>query len=176
MIGYTFGNPVRGVSAHVGATITSLIGFGEDGALQASLSRAIHVSEHSATFAGISASNVAAWGDAANSPPAYAAYLSHLFTVTGPNGEIPFQLTAGYGDHAATADGSDTNDREAFVGIGVGISRSLNVSLSGTAKELYAGIGFGIKELPHWSFSLGAFDVTQAQGERQIAVTISRGF
>jgi hypothetical protein len=176
LLGYTFGNPVRGVSAHVGATITSLIGFAEDGALQASLSRALHVSESSATFAGVSATNVAAWGDAADGPPAYAAYLSHLFTVNGGRGEMPVQLTIGYGDHAATADGSGINDQEPFVGIGVGVSQSINLSLSGTTKEIYAGMGFALRKLPRWNFSLGVFDVTQAQGHRQLALTIARGF
>lgn len=177
LLGYTFGNPMRGVSVHVGATITSLIGFAEDGALQASLSRAVNVSGSSATFAGISASNVAAWGDAANSPPAYAAYLSHLFTATSAQGtEIPIQLTAGFGDHAATSGGSGSNEQQPFVGLGVGISKAMNVSLSGTTKELYAGVGFGFRKLPHWSFSFGAFDVTQAQGDRQFALTIARGF
>lgn len=176
VLGYTLGHPVHGVSVTLGTTITSLKGFGKDGAFQISLSRALMVHQSSLTFAGVSAFNIGAWGDATNSPPGYAAYVSHLTALPFDRGEMPVQITIGYGDQVAPAGRRRSYDRVAFAGVGFGLSKSVNVSLAATPKEIYAGFGFGFEKLPLWSFSFGAYDLTQNQGRRQLALTVARSF
>lgn len=175
-LGYTLGNPVRGLSATFGATVTSLKDFGDDGALQVSLSRALAVRDNSLTFAGVSATNLAAWGLAKDNPPAYSIYLSHLFALPLQTGELPVQITVGYGDQVAPDGSAQAYDRVPFAGLGFGLSDSVSLSIAATQNEIYAGVGFGISALPDWTFSFGAYDITQAQGRRQFALSIARGF
>ncbi|MEM9318923.1 MAG: hypothetical protein AAGA70_07930 [Pseudomonadota bacterium] len=174
--GYTVGNPIENVSLTFGLAITSLEGFGDSGSLSVSAARAISVGPRSLTFAGVSASNLAAWGDAEDSPEAYAAYVSHLRTLRTNSGEIPILLTAGWGDQITIDEDTGAIEEGIFVGVGVGVARNLSVSVSATETQLNTGIGFSIPDLPRISVSMGVFDVTNNVERRQFSLGVSLGF
>lgn len=173
--GYTIGNPIENVSLTFGLAITSLQGFGDSGALSVSAARAVSVGERSLTFAGVSASNLAPWGDARAAPQAYAIFVSHLRSIPTGAGELPVLFTAGYGDQI-TLDDRGFVGEGAFVGVGLGVARNLSVSLSATQTQLNTGISFGIPELPGVSVAMGIFDVTNNVERRQFSLGISYGF
>ncbi|MEL6532373.1 MAG: hypothetical protein AAFQ06_04960 [Pseudomonadota bacterium] len=175
--GYTIGNPVENVSLTFGLSITSLKDFGADGSLSLSAARALVVGERSLTFVGATASNLAAWGDARLNPEAYSIYVSRLSAIPLAGGELPIQLSAGYGDRITLSDdGLGRIDDGAFIGLGVGVSPNLSVSLSATETQLNAGIGFGIPEFPNLSIGMGVFDVTDNVERRQFSLSVSLGF
>jgi hypothetical protein len=174
--GYTVGNPVENISATFGVTITSLKGFGEDGAFSLGLSRALYVGDNALTFVGLSATNLGAWGDAADSPESYAAYVSHLFSIPSAGGEVPVQLTLGYGDRTNYDDAGIAIGEGAFWGIGVGISEQVSASIAGTENEVHLGLGLGLRRFPNWSVSTGVYDVFDNIGRQQFALSLSRGF
>lgn len=173
--GYTIGNPIENVSLTFGLAITSLEGFGDSGSLSVNASRAVSLAPRSLTFVGFSASNLAAWGDAQDSPEAYAIYLSHLRTIQTAGGEIPIMITGGYGDQIVIDDLGQVGEG-AFVGLGVGVARNLSVSVSATETQLNTGISFGIPEIPRLSVSMGIFDVTNNIERRQFSMGVSYGF
>jgi hypothetical protein len=175
-LGYTVGNPVDNISATFGLTITSLKGFGEDGAFSIGLSRALYVGENALTFMGVSGTNLGAWGDAANDPPGYAAYVSHLFSVPTAGGEVPMQLTLGYGDRTNYDNAGITIGEGLFWGIGVGVSEQVSASIAGTENEVHLGLGLGLRRFPNWSVSTGVYDVFDNIGRQQFALSLSRGF
>ena len=73
-------------------------------------------------------------------------------------------------------DGLGRIDDGAFIGLGVGVSPNLSVSLSATETQLNAGIGFGIPEFPNLSIGMGIFDVTDNVERRQFSLSVSLGF
>ena len=173
--GYTIGNPIENVSLTFGLAITSLEGFGDSGSLSLNAARALSIGSQSLTFIGASASNLAAWGDAEDSPEAYAAYISHLRTFPVGSGELPVLFTAGYGDQITLDDAGAVGDGF-FVGVGVGVAQNLSVSLSATETQLNTGISFGIPDIPQVSVSMGIFDVTNNVDRRQFSLGVSYGF
>ena len=176
VLGYTIGNPIRNLSATFGLTITSLKDFGQSGSVSLNLSRALHVGDRSLTFAGVSASNLAAWGDARQTGESYSAYVSHLVAARSRSGEIPIQLTIGYGNLIAFDRAGLTVGDGAFAGIGVGVARNLSLSLSATETQLNAGLGVSVPGLDAASVTMGVFDVTDRVGRRQFAVSLSYAF
>lgn len=175
--GYTIGNPIENVSLTFGVTITSLKDFGADGSLSLSAARALFIRDRSLTFIGAAASNLAAWGDADLNPEAYSIYMSHLAALPTGRGEIPIQVSAGYGDRIRLSeDGLGRIDGGAFIGFGVGVSRNLSVSVSATETQLNAGLGFGIPEFPNVSVGVGVFDVTDNVERQQFSLSVSLGF
>ena len=175
--GYTIGNPIENISLTFGLSITSLKDFGADGSLSISAARALVIADRSLTFVGASASNLVAWGDAQLNPEAYSIYISHLTAVPLANGELPVQVSAGYGDRITLSeDGLGRIDEGAFVGIGLGVTENLAVSLSATETQLNAGLGFGVPEFPNVSIGMGVFDVTDNVDRRQFSLSVSLGF
>ncbi|MEM9756568.1 MAG: hypothetical protein AAF914_11275 [Pseudomonadota bacterium] len=175
--GYTIGNPIQNVSLTFGLTITSLEGFGDSGSLSLSGARALVVGDRSLTFIGASAANLAGWGDAEDTPEAYSLYVSHLLAVPAPGGEVPVQLTAGYGNRITLSeDGLGAVDDGLFAGVGVGIGPNLSAGVSATETQINAGVSFGLPDLPGVSVSAGVFDVTDNVERRQFSLSVSYGF
>lgn len=175
--GYTIGNPIDSISATLTIAITSLTdAFADSGALGVDLSRALFVTDDTLTFLGVTASNLAAWGDAALDPEAYEIYVSHLFSAPSPRTEIPVQVTLGYGDRTTYDDNGDFIEAGWFYGLGFGVTEHLSASVSGTRTQVNAGLVLGLDALPNWSFSAGVFDLADTVGRRQVALTVSRGF
>jgi hypothetical protein len=174
--GYTLGNPIDSLSATFNVALTSLTPFGDSGAVGIDLSRALFVGDTALTFAGVSVNNIVTWGDATVSPTSYTVYVSHLFSLQSSGNETPIQLTLGYGDQTTYLNDFLDIGEGVFWGVGVGLSRNLSVSLSGTRNELHVGMGFGIDSLPNWSFAAGVYDLQDHFDNRQFAVSVSRGF
>lgn len=177
VVGYTLGNPIDAVSVTASLVITSLTNaFADSGAVALDFSRALHVTDDSLTFVGFSASNLAAWGDAKLDPEAYSAYVSHLFSVNGPRGEIPLQITVGYGDQTTYDDWGILVGEGWFYGLGIGLTPNLSASLSGTRNQLNIGLALGLPAFPDWGLSAGVYDVTDNIDRRQFSISISRSF
>ncbi|MBF9028772.1 hypothetical protein HKCCE3408_00065 [Rhodobacterales bacterium HKCCE3408] len=175
--GYTFGNPVDAVSLTFGLSVTSLDRFGDSGALSLSVARVIGIGDRSLTFLGASASNLAAWGDAAAAPEGYTIQISHLLAIPTRRGERPVQVTAGHGNRTTVEDdGSGRIRAGGFVGLGVGVSEHLSLGVSATGTQLNAGLSLGLPDVPALSISLGVFDVTDNVDRRQVSLGVSFGF
>lgn len=175
VIGYTLGDPIDLIAVTGSVAITSLKGFAEDGAFGLGVARALRVSDDSLTFIGLSASNLGAWGDAALDPPAWSAYISHLFSVGGAQ-EVPVQITVGYGDQSTYDDLGIFVEGGWFYGIGAGLTPNLSASLSGTRNQVNIGFGLSHPRLFNWGASFGVYDVTDNVHSRQLGISVSRSF
>ncbi len=175
--GYTFGNPVEGISVSVGVVVTGLEPFGDSGSLNVGVSRLVGSSDRSATFVGASALGLGGWGDAEADGESYAGYVSHLRSVGLGSSEVPVQLTLGYGNRTTLAgDRSGRVEDGVFFGIGAGVAENLSLSVSGTATQLNAGATLAIPQLDGLSLSAGVFDVLDNTDRQQATVTVAYGF
>ncbi|WP_425074119.1 hypothetical protein [Sagittula sp. S175] len=175
-IGYTVGNPIDNISVTGTLVISDIQPFGKAGSFYFDFARALHVGERSLTFGGITAGNVGAWGSAKTRPETYSAYVSHLTSFQTSGGEIPVQVTVGYGDQTTFSSNGATVGEGLFYGLGLGVTETVAVSLSGTKNQVNVGTSFGVKALPEWGGSIGIFDVGQSVNRRQYAISISRSF
>ncbi len=175
--GYTFGNPVDGISVSVGVVVTGLEPFGDSGSLNLGVSRLIGSSDRSATFVGASALGLGGWGDAEADGESYAGYVSHLRSIGLGSAEVPLQLTLGYGNRTTLADDRSGRVEEGvFFGVGAGIAENLSLSVSGTATQLNAGATLAIPQLEGLSLSAGMFDILDNTDRQQATVTVAFGF
>lgn len=175
-VGYTIGNPIDNISATGTLVISDLEPFGKAGSFYFDFARALHVGERSLTFGGITAGNIGAWGSAKTRAETYSAYVSHLTSFQTSGGEIPVQVTVGYGDQTTFSDDGRTVGEGLFYGLGLGVTETVAVSLSGTKNQVNVGTSFGVKALPNWGASIGIFDVGQSVDRRQYAISVSRSF
>lgn len=172
-VGYTIGNPLTAVSATFGISIASLDGFGDDGSVFFSLSRALFFGENSATFIGFASGNLLGWGDVQDTQETATLYLS---TLTSFN-ETPVQFTVGYGNQSVIEDdNTGTLDDGAFVGVGVGVSQNLSLSASATETQLNLGFTATVPGATGLSVTGGVFDVTDNTDRQQIAVSLGYSF
>lgn len=172
-IGYTVGNPLTSVSATFGISIASLDGFGDDGSLFFSLSRALFFGENSATFIGFSSGNLLGWGDVRNTKETASLYLSTLTSIN----EVPVQFTIGYGNQTVIEDdGTGTLDEGAFIGVGVGVSQNLSISASATETQLNLGFTATVPAAPGLSLTAGVFDVTDNTDRQQVSISLGYSF
>ncbi|MEM8554859.1 MAG: hypothetical protein AAGF71_08565 [Pseudomonadota bacterium] len=172
--GYTVGNAADLVALTVGLSVTSVStdDFADSGALSASLSRLVNVSDRSATFIGATASNLAAWGDADDSDETGSIQISHIQDF-----DVPVQFTAGYAlDNTYDDDDSGDLDDGFFLGVGVGISELFSISLSGTQTQANIGLTGSLPFLPNVGFSAGVFDVTDNVERQQFSFAVVYGF
>lgn len=177
LAGYTFGNPVDLVSVTAGVQITGLDPFGDSGAFSLSLARLLRAGGNSATFVGGAASNLLAWGDARAFDEQYSGYVSHAFAAPSPMGEVPLQVTLGFGtDTTLDEDGSGDLEDGIFYGLGVGLTRNLSASISGTETQLNLGVGIAVPAIPGLGVSAGVFDITDNVERQQVAVTVAFSF
>lgn len=176
-VGLNFGDPVNGVAVSVGMAVTGLEPFGDAGSFSINASRLVGTGERSATFVGASASSLLGWGGSANATEAYAAYVSHLTSIDSASGEIPVQLTVGYGNRIKFASNGSGNISEGlFWGAGFGLTPNLSASVSGTETQVNMGVGFTVPGAENWSVSTGVFDVMGDVDRRQFTFTVSYGF
>ena len=176
-LGYVFGNPVTGLSVTTGLNITSLDGFGDDGSVDISVARMLRAGGNSATFLGAAAGNILAWGSAKTSGEAYSAYVSHMVGFKTATGEVPVQFTLGYGDNTTVEDNGSGLTREGFfVGMGVGLTRTLSASISATETQANIGIAMSVPQVPGLGLSLGVYDVTDNTNRQQTALTVGFSF
>lgn len=174
--GYNIGNPVDAVSLTFGLALTGLDPPGDAGALSLSASRLLRVGGTSATFAGLSASNLASWGEAADRPEMYAVYVSHLVGLSTGLTELPLQISFGYGtDSIRTTDGSGRLEEGLFAGIGLGLTPVVSGSVSATATQVNLGASLSIPRTGA-SLSLGLLDVADTTDRRQVSLSVGLGF
>lgn len=175
-LGYTIGNPLDAVSLTFGVNLNSLTdSFGDSGNFNLSLSRAVNIGETSATFVGVSAGKVGAWGDDAGDEEALSAYVSHLAAFGA--GDTPVQFTVGYGNQTTLSDdGLGTIDEGFFYGVGVGVSETISVSLSGTETQLNVGGTVLVPAVSGLSVSAGVYDVTDNASRQQVSLSVGFSF
>ncbi len=175
--GYTFGNPVDGISVSLGVVVTGLDPFGDSGSFNISASRLLGATDRSATFVGASALGLGGWGDATADGESYAVYVSHLAALGAGSAEIPLQATFGYGNRTTLADdGSGRVEDGVFYGLGAGITPTLSISVSGTATQMNAGAVLRIPQLDGISLSAGIFDISDNTDRQQMTATIAYSF
>jgi len=176
VLGYNVGDPVDGVSLTFGLALTGLEPFGNAGALSLSASRLLRAGGASATFAGVSLSNLAPWGEAADRPEMSVLYVSHLVGLSTPNAELPLQISLGYGtDTTRAADGSGRLDDGVFFGLGLGLTPLLSGSVSATETQVNLGTTVSIPRTGA-SLSLGILDAADATDHRQVSLSIGLAF
>ena len=177
IVGYTVGSPVENVSLTFGLAITGLDPFGEDGSFSISAARLLAVSETSSTFVGATASNIFAFGDADDADESYSVYVSHLTGIPTPRGEFPVQLTVGYGNEVQRdEDGLGTVDDGFFYAAGIGLTRDLSASFSGTETQLNIGLGVTMPDVPRLNVQFGVLDVTDNTNRQQFALSVTYTF
>lgn len=169
-LGMAFGNPIDAVGVSVGVDITSVDAddFGDSGGFAVSASRALSVSAGSATFAGLSASNLGAWGDSTADDEKYAAYVSHLTSA----GSLPLMITGGYMTDNTRDVKTGVLDDGAFLGMGLGLTQNLAASVSATETQMNLGMSATVPGLNGVSISTGVYDVTDNTNRRQFALTV----
>ena len=174
--GYSVGNPIDAVSLTFGVALTGVAPLGDAGSFSLSASRLLQVGGKSATFAGVSVSNLGAWGVNANRPEMFSAYVSHLLGVDVGRFEVPVQVTVGYGsDSTRKGDGSGVLEDGAFAGVGIGISEAASVSLSVNRTQLNVGATWSTPGIPG-SATFGVLDVTDNTERRQFSLSVGFAF
>lgn len=174
--GYNIGNPVDGVALTFGLAITGLDPLGDAGALSLSAARLLRAGGASATFGGVSASNIAAWGEAADRPEVYSVYVSHLMGLSTARAELPLQIGMGYGtDTTRATDGSGVLRDGMFAGLGIGLTPLVSGSVSATESQVNLGATLSIPRTGA-SLSLGVLDVADTTDHRQVSLSIGLGF
>ncbi|ROU03947.1 hypothetical protein [Histidinibacterium lentulum] len=176
VLGYNTGDPIDGVSLTFGLALTGLEPFGDAGAFSVSASRLLRAGGASATFAGVSLSNLAPWGEAADRPEMSSVYVSHLVGLPAAGAELPLQISLGYGtDTTRAADGSGRLDDGAFLGLGLGLTPFVSGSVSATETQVNLGATVSIPRTGA-SLSLGVLDAADATDHRQVSLSIALGF
>lgn len=174
--GYSLGNPINGVSFTLGLAITGTEPLGDAGSFSLSASRLLRAGGKSATFIGVSASNLAPWGVDARRPAMFSAYVSHLVGITVGQIEIPVQVTVGYGtDNTRQSNGSGALEDGAFAGIGVGVSKIASLGISATRTQLNLGATLTVPNVPV-SVTFGMMDVTNNTNRRQFSLSVGLAF
>lgn len=175
---YTLGNPIDFISVTGGININSLAkNFGDSGNLRLSAARMLRAGDSSATFVGASIGKLAGWGDSKNADPTYAGYVSHLTTIGGAGNEFPVQVTAGYRTvNTLSKDGLGALTDGAFLGVAVGVTEALSVSVSGTETQVNVGATVVIPDLKGLSITAGLYDAADTVNRRQTSVTVGYSF
>jgi hypothetical protein len=174
--GYSIGNPIEAVSLTFAVALTGIEPLGDAGSFSISASRLLRAAGNSATYAGLSVSNIAPWGVNKARPAMYSAYMSHLVGLSVGDTEIPLQLTVGVGtDNTRKRDGSGVLQDGAFVGLGVGVTEAISASLSATRTQLNIGASISLKGSPI-SATIGVLDVTNNTDRRQVSVSVGISF
>lgn len=176
-VGYTVGSAAESVALTFGVGITSLDGFGDDGSFFLNASREVASTTSSASYIGLQAGNLLAWGDAKDGDETLSAQFSHLQNFSAPNSVVPVQFTVGYGtDNTTDDDGSGDLDDGFFAGVGVGIAQNLSGSVSFNETQVNLGVGFSFPSLPQVGFAAGVFDVSDNTDRQQFSFTAAFNF
>lgn len=176
--GMTFGSPVDGVSVTGVLTVTGLDPFGDSGSVAVSLSRLLRADDRSATFVGASAGNLARWGDSAEEDEtALSIYATHLTGIQTRSGEVPLQLTFGYGQQTTySRDIIGELGDGFFAGAGVGLTGNVAVSTSFTQTQFNIGATMTVPGVRGLSVSAGVYDASASAERRQLAATLAFSF
>jgi len=117
--GYSIGNPLDAVSLTIGLALTGTNPLGDAGAFSLTASRLLQAGGNTATFFGVSASNLLPWGVNARRSEQYSGYVSHLVGVKAGSVEIPLQFVLGYGtDNTRDSAGAGLLSDGVFAGFG----------------------------------------------------------
>lgn len=173
--GYTLGNPVSGVGVQLGLDITSVKTdkhFGDSGSFSIAFSRLLTAGPNSVTFGAISGSGLGAWGAQKGNESASIYVTQMRFYETGGK-TLPVMWTLGYGSEAKYVGGAKGTDPGAFWALGVGATDFMSISLSGTEKQVNAGIGLRIPGVEGLSMSLGQYDIANKTKRTQTAFSVS---
>lgn len=176
LAGLSIGNPITGLSLTFNLAVTGIEPLGDAGSLSLSASRLLRAGDTSATFGGVSISNVAPWGPNADRSEMYSAYVSHLVSVPARKTEIPIQIVFGYGsDNTRTKVVSAALDDGFFAGVGFGLTPTMSGSVSVTETQVNLGASMSIPNT-NIGVTAGVFDVTDNTDRRQVSVSIAYGF
>jgi hypothetical protein len=171
--GYSFGNPISGVSVTLAASVTGIDPFGDAGSFSLSASRLLRAGGSSATFIGASSSNLASWGGGSDEVQ-YSIYSSHLVGLQARGVEVPLQLVVGYGTKN-TRNAAGVLEDGMFAGIGIGLTQNISGSMSFTETQVNTGFNVSIPNTSA-SVSFGVYDVTDNTDRQQFSLSVGYGF
>lgn len=172
--GAGFGNPIDAVGFEIDVNITGLDPFLESGNLTLKASRALLLRPNHAVFGAVSASNLAPWGDDKLGTERWNATVSGMTQVQGGALIHPVMWTLGYGSDAVlSTPGSSLTEEGFFAGLGVGLTKSLGASVSGTENQLNLGLGFKVPGIEGVNVSYGLNDITDNMDRKQHMFTVS---
>lgn len=164
-LGFGLGDATETLGLQFTANITGTDPFGDAGYLSMKLSRALN----ERTYAALSFSQLGAWGGAAPAGESANFVVTHFNEVSIGNDVFPIMLSAGYGSHI-TNNGTDPGG---YIGVGMGLSPYMGVSLSANEEQVNVGIGLKIPQYDRWSISLGVNDVADNTGRQSASMTIT---
>ncbi|WP_010141969.1 hypothetical protein [Oceanicola sp. S124] len=172
--GAGFGNPIDAIGFEVDLNITGTDPLFDSGNLTLKAARALLVSDNNVIFGSAAVSNVAPWGDAKLGDTTWNVTVSGLTQFEGPSLVHPVMWTVGYGSDAVlSTPGSSLTEEGLFAGVGVGLTKYVGLSVSGTENQLNAGLGFKVPGLDGVSITYGVNDITDNMERKQQMLTIS---
>lgn len=168
--GAGFGDQETGIGGDVAIEITSAeaTDFADSGYVSAKIGGRV-LRDLGQNYLAVGAEGLAPWGDARGRAVNMTLTGTHV-TRLGPfaNGQFyPLMISVGYGDHQ-----KDGTDPGAFVGIGLGLTPHLSVSVADDAGVLKAGLGMRFDRFANTVFMLTAHDLARSQGESRISFAV----
>lgn len=174
--GYTIGNPLTAISLTFGVALTGIDPLGDAGSFSISASRLLRAAGASATFLGLSVSNLGAWGVNEARSEMTSIYVSHLMGVKSGGAEIPMQFTIGYGtDNTRDSAGTGTLEDGVFAGFGIGLTQDISAGISATETQINIGATLSLPQIRS-SLTVGVLDATNNTDRQQISVSVGYGF
>jgi len=174
--GYSIGNPLDAVSLTIGLALTGTNPLGDAGAFSLTASRLLQAGGNTATFFGVSASNLLPWGVNARRSEQYSGYVSHLVGVKAGSVEIPLQFVLGYGtDNTRDSAGAGLLSDGVFAGFGIGVSENTSVSVSATRTQVNVGMSYALPRTG-LSATFGVMDATDNTDRQQVSFSVGYGF
>lgn len=168
--GFGFGDPNDYVGAQFTVHITGTDPFGDAGYFGAKFGRRL-IGGETPTSVSLSIGKIAPWGNiGVTSETSYTLIATHINSLNLGGANYPFLITGGYGNQ------TEAGNPGAFVGLGVGLTSYLGLSVSGNAEQINAGLGVSFPEIDGLNLSVGFNDISDDGGRRQFSISASYSF
>lgn len=169
-LGFGHGSAEEGLGLQATAYLTSLSDSpGDSGYLAFSASRRVAAGAVP-VYAGLTVSQVAAWGDSSNLDPSGSVALTAFPTLTGRNGSIwPLMFTLG--------GGSDIRDFETdpglFAGAGIGLTPELGASAAWYGDHVTLGAALRPRGVDNAYFTASLVDAFDQEDSQRVVVSFN---
>lgn len=165
--GAGLGSAETGIGLQFTANITSLSDeFADSGYLSLKASRRVTPEGQVPVYLGVSADNLAGWGDSSDNEESVDLIVSAFPVVTLGGAPKPLMVTFGAGTHVRNY-GTDPG---AYFGLGLGLTEHFAVSAAWTGDEVALGTGFRFDALPNMHFTASIDDAFDQNDARRLTL------